>query len=156
MQQVGISLCLSRSHSCGPSPFRGVCVLHAPSSTSPQRLWDVITSVAGEALEDNGGFGDVSSLFGSELWEDRCPVLITTLYVVHNGLIAKSLGFLMPETEKVVFGCREMMMHIGFLVYFKVVHSEPCVCSPCLGAPPSCYPDFESLESNSYALLIFV
>ena len=62
-----------------PLPFRGVCVLHAPFPTSPQRLREEITSVAGEALEDNGGFSsvflilfllnqvlDVSSLFGSE------------------------------------------------------------------------------------------
>lgn len=67
--------------------------------TYSQRLRDEITSVAGKALEDNGGFSfvfltcffllnqglHVSSLFGSELLEDRCPVLITTSYVAHNG-----------------------------------------------------------------------
>lgn len=38
-------------------------MLHTPSSTSPQRLRDEITSVAGEALEDNGGFSPCFSHF---------------------------------------------------------------------------------------------
>lgn len=33
--------------------------MHTPSSTSPQRLRDEITSVTGEALEDNGLFFSV-------------------------------------------------------------------------------------------------
>lgn len=41
----------------------GGCVFHTLSSTSPQGLRDEITSVAGEALEDNGGFSPYFSHF---------------------------------------------------------------------------------------------